>query len=176
MNRIDCFVPFVSDEQVKVTAANLRAEAEVAKVEYIDASIFKSTACVRKMAEAATAPFVMVYTKTTELSFGHFALERFLSIAEDTSAAMVYADHFNEVDGNRAFAPVIDCQQGALRDDFDFGSVMIYRTSALKEAVARMDTDYEYAGLYDLRLKVSQKGSLVHINEYLYYEIETDTR
>lgn len=176
MNRIDCFVPFVSDEQVSVTAANLRAESEVAKVEFLDAAIFKSTTGIRKIAESAAAPFTMIYTKTTELSFGQFALERFLSIAEDSSAAMVYADHFNEVDGNRAFAPVIDCQEGALRDDFDFGSVLIYRTSALKEAVARMDVDYEYAGLYDLRLKVSQRGSLVHINEYLYYEIETDTR
>ena len=165
MNRIDCFVPFVSDEQVAVTAANLRAESEVAKVEFLDAAIFKSTTGIRKIAESAAAPFTMIYTKTTELSFGQFALERFLSIAEDSSAAMVYADHFNEVDGNRAFAPVIDCQEGALRDDFDFGSVLIYRTSALKEAVARMDVDYEYAGLYDLRLKVSQRGGLVHNND-----------
>ena len=76
MKRIDCFVPFVSEDQVAVTAANLRAEAEVAKVEFIDATIFKSTASVRKIAQAATAPFTMIYTKTTELSFGQFALGR----------------------------------------------------------------------------------------------------
>ena len=169
-------MPFTSDSQVAVTVDNLKAQCEVAGVMFIDAASFKSTAAVRKMAASATAPFTMIYTKTTELSFGQFALERFLSIAEDTSAAMVYSDHFNETDGVRSFAPVIDCQSGSLRDDFDFGSVMIYRTSALKEAVSRMDEEYEYAGLYDLRLKVSQKGSLVHINEYLYYEIETDTR
>lgn len=39
-----------------------------------------------------------------------------------------------------------------------------------------MDVDYKYAGLYDLRLKVSQSAELVHINEYLYTEIENDTR
>ena len=167
MKRIYFFVPFVSEEQVAVTAANLRGEYEIATVEFIDAATFKSTASVRKIAQTAAAPFTMIYTKTTELSFGQFALERFLAIAEDSSAAMVYADHFKELDGDRAFAPVIDCQKGALRDDFDFGSVLIYRTSALKEAVDRMNVDYEYAGLYDLRLKVSQKGSLVHINEYL---------
>ena len=176
MKRIDCFVPFVNDGQVAVTAANLGAESEVSGIFFLDASSFKGTSAVRKMAEKATAPFTMIYTKTTDLSFGRFALERFLSIAEDTGAAMVYSDHFKETGGVRSFAPVIDCQLGSLRDDFDFGSVMIYRTSCLKEAVSRMDTEYEYAGLYDLRLKVSQKGSLVHINEYLYYEIETDTR
>jgi glycosyltransferase involved in cell wall biosynthesis len=35
---------------------------------------------------------------------------------------------------------------------------------------------YRYAGLYDLRLKVSQKYPIVHINEYLYTEIDQDTR
>lgn len=176
MNRIDCFVPFVNEGQAGVTSANLRAEVEVSNVFFLDASGFRSTASVRKIAEMSTAPFTMIYTKTTDLSFGRFALERFLDVAEDSGAAMVYSDHFNETDGVRSFAPVIDCQMGSLRDDFDFGSVMVYRTSALKEAVSRMDEEYSYAGLYDLRLKVSQNGSLVHINEYLYYEIETDTR
>ena len=176
MHRIDCFIPYVNDSQVEVTLKNLKAQEEVSRVGLLDAATFKSTASIRRIADMASAPFTLIYTKTTELSFGDFSLERFLSIAEDTSAAMVYADHFNEMDGVRKFAPVIDYQQGSLRDDFDFGSVLIYRTSALKEAVSRMDVDYDFAGLYDLRLKVSQKGSLVHINEYLYYEIETDTR
>ena len=176
MNRIDCFIPFVDDSQVARTTGNLKSEPEVSGITYIDASSFRSTSAVRRIALTASAPFTMIYLKTTELSFGRFALERFLSVAEDTSAAMVYSDHFKEMDGERVFAPVIDCQEGSLRDDFDFGSVLIYRTSALKEAVARMDAEYDFAGLYDLRLKVSQKGGLVHINEYLYYEIETDTR
>ena len=176
MKRIDCFIPFENDSQVAVTAANLRSESEVSKVVFMDSLTFKSTASMRKIAEAAEAPFIMIYTKTTDLSFGKFALERFLAVAQDTSAAMVYSDHFKETGGMRSFAPVIDCQFGALRDDFDFGSVMVFRASAFKEAVSRMDVDYAYAGLYDLRLKVSQKGALVHINEYLYYEIETDTR
>ncbi|MBR4756820.1 MAG: glycosyltransferase [Bacteroidales bacterium] len=176
MKRIDCFLPYVDDSQVAVTLAGLKKQAEVSRIELLDASSFRSTSSLRKIARLASAPFTMIYTKTTELSFGQYALERFLSVAEDTSAAMVYSDHFNQTEGERVFAPVIDYQFGSLRDDFDFGSVLIYRTSALKEAVARMDADYEYAGLYDLRLKVSQKGRLVHINEYLYYEIETDTR
>ena len=176
MNRIDCFIPYVDVSQVKVTADNLLAEPEVSKVTFIDVATFKSTATMRRVAAEAEAPFVLLYLKTTELSLGKFALERFLSVAEDTSAAMVYSDHFKEVGGERTFAPVIDCQFGALRDDFDFGSVLIFRTSSFREAVSRMDEDYQFAGLYDLRLKVSQKGSLTHISEYLYYEIETDTR
>ena len=106
------------------------------------------------------------------MSLVHFALERMVQIAEDTGAAMVYADHFND----RGPAPVIDYQKGSLRDDFDFGGLLLYRTSALIEAVAAMDADYKFAALYDLRLRASRIGKIEHIGEYLYYEIETDNR
>ena len=140
------------------------------------ASPLGSTATLRRIASEAEAEFTLVYTKPTELSFVHYALERMLAVAGDTGAAMVYADHFAMTGGVLKQAPVIDCQFGALRDDFDFGGVLLYRTSALREAVGRMEAEYCFAGLYDLRLKVSQKGSLVHVPEFLYYEVETDLR
>ena len=93
-----------------------------------------------------------------------------------SAAGMVYADHYIVTNGTAKNNPVISYQQGSLRDDFNFGSVLIYNTSVLKEAVAQMTADYKFAGLYDLRLKASQKASLVHINEYLYSEVEQDTR
>lgn len=176
MKRIDCFIPFETDAQVKATVDHLRTQPEVNNIELIDSTKLKATATIREIASKASAPFTLIYTKTTSLSFVLFSMERMLEVAEDSSAAMVYADHFNQANGISTQAPVIDYQMGALRDDFDFGGVLLYRTSALKEAVARMDVDYEHAGLYDLRLKVSQKGELVHINEYLYYEIELDNR
>ena len=175
MKRIDCFIPFQEDNQVSTTLANLTREPEINQVIPVSESM-KKTETLRQVAARAEAEYTMIYTKYTDLSFGLFAIERMLAIADDTGAAMVYADHFNESGGVRKEAPVIDYQVGSLRDDFDFGSVLLYRTSALKEAVSRMDVDYEFAALYDLRLKVSQKGALEHINEYLYYEIETDNR
>ena len=89
---------------------------------------------------------------------------------------MIYADHYAVMNGERTNKPVIDYQMGSLRNDFDFGSVLLYKASAFKAAVKRMKVNYKFAGLYDLRLKVSQKGRLVHVNEYLYSEIEEDTR
>ncbi len=195
MKRIDCYIPYRSASQVRGTLASLSREDEINSVTLLCTpeseplqggdlegcpSLFstslRSTDILGKIAKASAAPYTLIYTKYTELSFGQYSLERFLSIAEDTHAAMVYSDHFNVKDALRSAAPVIDCQMGALRDDFDFGSVLIYRTDALKEAVSRMDVDYEAAGLYDLRLKVSQKGKLEHISEYLYYDTELDTR
>jgi hypothetical protein len=79
-------------------------------------------------------------------------------------------------DGLQSKSPVIDYQKGSLRDDFDFGSLLLFRTEAMKDAVAKMKSDYQAAGFYDLRLKLSEEASLVHINEYLYSEVETDNR
>ena len=175
MKRIDCFIPCPDGGQATRTVESLSREAEINRIVRLAAPLGE-TATLRRIAAESEAPYTLIYTKSTDLRFGLFALERMLSIAGDSGAAMVYADHFNEADGIRREAPVIDYQFGSLRDDFDFGSVLLYRTDALREAVARMDVDYRYAALYDLRLKVSQKGALEHINEYLYYEIETDNR
>lgn len=191
MRKITCFIPYRDEAQAKATLENLSRENAVEKIilirekgsapapqgyESIETEGLKSSDAIRKEASAAGTEFALIYTKFTALSFGAFSLERLLQVAEDADAAMAYADHFNVAGGERKQIPLIDCQFGALRDDFDFGSVLLYKTSALKEAAARMTADYLYAGLYDLRLKVSEKGSLVHVSEYLYYEIELDDR
>lgn len=131
---------------------------------------------MRAVATHSDADYTLLYTKYTTLSPGMFAFERMIHIAENSNAGMVYADHYQVAEGVQKNAPVIDYQPGSLRDDFNFGSVLLYKASALKEAVSRMKADYQFAGLYDLRLKLSQKEALVHINEYLYSEVENDTR
>ena len=177
MKRIDCFISYCAPEAASATRGNLSSESSVASVTFLGPdSPLGSTSTLRRIASEAAAEFTLLYIKPTELSLVHYALERMLCIADDTEASMVYADHFAMTGGVLKQAPVIDCQPGALRDDFDFGGVLLYRTSALKEAVGRMTAGYSFAALYDLRLKVSQKGSLVHIPEFLYYEVETDLR
>ena len=142
-----------------------------------------STNEIRHIAQSSTTPYTLIALKP-EIEWIYRAQERMVQVLEMTGAKMVYADHFQKIqDGETATiaeAPVIDYQMGALRDDFDFGSVTLWRTDVLQEIVAQMDTDYQYAGFYDLRLRATQGGTgdcgLVHIPEYLYYEVETDTR
>ncbi|MCR5017880.1 MAG: glycosyltransferase [Bacteroidales bacterium] len=169
MKRIHAFLP----ESIGTRA--LEGQGEIAAIGRIGKPLGE-TSTIKAIAGETTAEFTLIYTKSTELSLVHYALERMLQIADDTSADLLYADHFLQKGDELTPAPVIDYQKGSLRDDFDFGGLLLYRTSALKEASARMEKDYHFAALYDLRLKVSQKGSLEHIGEYLYYEIETDLR
>lgn len=131
-----------------------------------------STAAVRKIAGMADTDYTLIYTRPTELKFVDYGLERMVQVADDSRAAMVYADHFN---GSRQ-NPVIDYQLGSLRDEFDFGGVLLYRSSVLLAAVAGMEREYEFAGLYDLRLRSSRIGRIVHINEFLYSELDPDKR
>ena len=137
---------------------------------------FNKTAVIRQVAEKAQSEYTLLYTKSTDLRLVHYALERMVQLAGDSAAPLLYADHFREKNGVVEPHPVIDCQLGSVRDDFDFGGLLLIRTDALKGAVARMDVDYQFAGLYDLRLKLSELQLPEHIGEFLYYEIETDLR
>ena len=153
----------------------LRDSQLVDKVVCLDEPVFKSET-IRRIAAESNADYALVYTKTTTLELGYMALERLLQIAQDTEAGLVYADHYQVKGGELVKAPVIDYQKGSLRDDFDFGSVLFFDAAALKESVQRMTETYQHAGLYDLRLKLSQRYALVHANEYLYSEVEEDNR
>ncbi len=143
-------------------------------VKIIQGTPLMSTKTLRSIAEEVSEKFILIHTKEQPLEMGMFALERIVAVAEDTDADMLYSDHYQlAADSTRKKHPLIACQKGALRDDFDFGSVLVFRTSSLKEAVRSMDVDYEYGALYDLRLRME---NIVHINEFLYTEVETDSR
>ena len=136
-----------------------------------------SSNTLMSMAENAQAEYVLMQTKPRQLFFGERPLERILRIASDSGAAMVYADHDDIIDGERKPHPVIDYQFGSIRDDFDFGSLWLFKTSLLHTfAMQAGEQDYHHAGLYALRLFLSRNGQIFHINERLYGEEETDTR
>ena len=175
MKKITCFVPYIDETQAGKTLSALRDSQLVDKVVCLDEPVFKSET-IRRIAAESKANYALVYTKTTTLELGYMALERLLQIAQDTEAGLVYADHYQVKGGELVKAPVIDYQKGSLRDDFDFGSVLFFDAAALKESVQRMTESYQHAGLYDLRLKLSQRYALVHANEYLYSEVEEDNR
>jgi len=137
----------------------------------------QSTSFLMQLTEHALAPYTLLCLKPMQVMLGESALERMLLVAEDTDAAMVYADRYTMEQGERKAHPVIDYQEGSLRDDFDFGSLWLVRTSLLhKYATNDRERDYQYAGLYDFRLFLSREGCLFHLNEYLYSEEEIDLR
>ena len=183
---INCFVPFVDAAQAQATVNALRQSELVTKIfllataenaqplegcELIHIDTITSSATMKKIAAAADADFVLLYTKYDTLVPGYFALERLVRLAGDSRAAMLYADSYSVVDGKKSNVPVIDYQFGSLRDDFNFGNLLFFCGCCFKKAAEGITANYTAAGLYDLRLRVSRLGALVHVNEYLYTEI-----
>lgn len=137
----------------------------------------KSSNTIVSIAENTDADYVMICTRHTTIGWGNNTLERFLRVADDTDAVMVYADHYKMVEGKMEKHPVIDYQSGSLRDDFDFGSLWCIKAQALADYIAQPDREeYQFAALYDLRLYLSRVGEIFHLNEFLYSEAELDTR
>lgn len=150
----------------------------MSEIDFISGVPFNSTEALRRIAESVSRRYLILYTKPYPLEMGMFAAERMMAVADDTCADMVYADHYElitDAEGNelRRKHPLIECQKGALRNDFDFGSVLLFRVSSFRKAVEQMTVDRRWGALYDLRLRMNK---IVHINEYLYTEVETDLR
>lgn len=182
-----CFVPY-ADESVKQTVDALRDCAVVDKVILMttdadakpvcDCEIMKidsltSTATMQQIAKAADCDYIYLYTSYDRLIPGYLSIERLLRLAADSKAGMLYADHYTVLEGERSNHPVIDYQFGSLRDDFDFGPVMLFNAEAFKQAASEIQAEYTAAGLYSLRLNLSRIAPIVHVNEYLYTTIAT---
>lgn len=174
MSSIECFIPSMTGEDISTTVESFSRSHSFTGVTILSGVSLRETETLRSIAEAISHKYVLIYTKDKPLQMGMLALDRILSIAEDTGADMLYADHYRLLeDGTRQRHPLIECQKGALRDDFDFGSVLVFRSTSFRRAVRSMVQDYQWGALYDLRLRMKR---IVHINEYLYTEIETDNR
>lgn len=150
----------------------------MSRIDFVSGVPFNSVEALREIAKSVSKEYLILYTKPYPLEMGLFAQERMAAVADDTQADMVYADHYELVTGEdggqvRRKHPLIECQKGALRNDFDFGSVLLFRTSSFRKAVEAMTGGWKWGALYDLRLRMDR---IVHINEYLYTEVETDLR
>jgi len=139
---------------------------------------YTSTETYRQIAKYADTEYTLIYTKTSPLELGYRALER-MSDFILTGTGIVYSDFNEQKNGEVKKHPVIDYQFGSVRDDFDFGSLLLFSSRFLKAGTAYLNTkelELKYAALYAIRLFISRKGEISHINEYLYTEVEEDLR
>ena len=129
------------------------------------------------MASAVRTPYCLFILHDTEISFGQFGIERFQRIAESTGSGLVYSDYYDMKEGKRTPHPVIEYQAGSLRDDFNFGSVVLMDAARMKKAAAVIGREkLQFAGWYALRLAMTQLAPVVRIGEFLYSKVESDVR
>ncbi len=188
--QITCILPYAEENELIPTIESFNNSGLVEKiivvatknVELKNVEVFvtkhgmSASKTWKELIGSIITNYTIVYNKTMALKLGQYALERMMKTLKDVNAGMVYSDYFEKKDGKLTAHPVIEYQEGSLRDDFNFGSLVMYNSIVLKEAIETMDSDYNFAALYDLRLRISQKQSLVHLPELLYTEIELDKR
>lgn len=158
------------------TIDSLRESALMDDVTVIGHSMKAANTLKQIASLAGDAKYILLYTNTNALLMGYLAINRLADIASQTSAGMVYADYYTVVDGEKRPHPTIDYQKGSLRDDFDFGTLLMFDAALFRKAAAEIPDEYQVAGLYDLRLRISREAPIVHINEYLYQDVTVDTR
>ncbi|MFR3426136.1 MAG: DUF4922 domain-containing protein [Phocaeicola coprocola] len=196
MNKtITCFIPYGSENQINKTIRHLQECSTVDRIFLLPTSpvpnlslpdkcyILPSSAPesverYKQVALYANTPFTLICTQVQDLEFGYMALERMCDYLSAPQCSMVYADHYKTIKGERTPHPVIDYQLGSVRDDFDFGSLLMFRTDYLKRAINEIEAEkeYQHSALYALRLALSRYGELIHIREFLYTETEIDLR
>lgn len=176
---LDIFLPKVDEEWAETLKEQVLSGTLVLNVFSTEA--VRSSEALRQIAAQTQAPYVALVVKDTAIQLGEAALERMVKVAQDSGAAMVYADRYEKKkvgdDWQTEKHPVIDYQLGAIRDDFDFGALWLLKGDLLRQwAHETANTQYKYGGLYDLRLYLSRQGELLHLNEMLYTEVERDMR
>lgn len=180
MAGIECFVLTMGCEEDTSSTLDSLSRSEVFDgVTVMPQHSFGDARTLVSLAGAVKSEYVLLYTKRLPLRMGYLALDRMVRVAEDTGADMVYSDYYDQTiseDGAAAGIrkhPLTECQKGSLRDDFDFGPVLVFRSRSFRKAAARMPQDLKWGALYWLRLRMKK---IVHIGESLYTQVETDRR
>jgi len=187
--RIDCFIPLREVNETKINIAELRnsdliseiyilgkATSEIEGVKFIELDSFTNTDCVNKIADVSNADYILMFSKSEKCLLGQFALNRFLQVGVDSSAGIIYSDYSAVKSGNKKNIPLIDYQEGSLRDDFDFGSLILYKSDALKKSAKYLSADLLYSAFYSLRLSISLTEEIIRIPEFLYTIYALDDR
>jgi hypothetical protein len=120
--------------------------------------------------EKFSADYILWLDGSREIAIQERELHRLMAIADITEAGLVYCDYFVRDGEALSRHPLNDYQLGSIRDDFEFGSAMLFSLQAIQDSLDRFGSvpDLRWAGFYDLRLKVSIDYEIFHIPECLY--------
>src|SRR5262245_23640499 len=141
-------------------------------------SYFSSTA-IRKIFANWKTDYLLLVLPQGKLEFGARTLERFLQVAEETGAGLLYSDFREQNVDDFTPHPLIDYQAGSMRDSFDFGSVLLLSRRAVETALEKhgdVRKNLKWGGLYALRLKLSIDSPVIRIPEQLYTRAAFDLR
>lgn len=196
MNTVNCFLPYISPEQVKPTVDELRSTGLVDKIylmtsnpdavpcngcEILPVETLTGTQALQAIYQHSEGKNILLFLRPGLIRLGQYALERMVTALDECQYnRLVYADYYELSNGARQQHPLNDYQVGSVRDDFDFGPVLLISNAILAAYTRNMSREnivYKYAGLYHFRLDYAfNLHGIIHIREYLYSFAEDNTR
>jgi glycosyltransferase involved in cell wall biosynthesis len=193
MNRLTIAIPYTEDKQFETLARQLTAHQVVEEVlclhqdapslpegmKAIKVDAFFSGASIKSLIDAWRTDYLLLILPGGRVELGARALERFVQVADDAGAAFVYSDFRQQNGAEITDHPLIDYQLGSIRDNFDFGSVILLSREEVVKALrdhGGVSSDIQWGGLYDLRLKLSINSTIFRISEPLYTRVAADLR
>lgn len=191
--KVTCFIAAGANGSVEISFNNLKDASLSRKVyvvasrrptinlssdeiDYIQAPSIFSTEAITRIAASSNTPYTLICVSNKPLKLGHLALERLVQVADDTATGILYTDYFVLKDGRITHNPVNEYLEGSLRDDFNFGPILFFNTAVLKTAVSMLNSQWHFAGLYDLRLTASRIAKVIRLPEPLFTEMEIETK
>lgn len=124
--------------------------------------------------------FVVVQLDDKEIKLDNNYFHRMEEIATDADSTITYCNYREDDNGKIILHPVIDYQFGSVRDDFDFGSLVMLNVADALAASEQIDAkeveDCPDGGWYVLRLDMSVGRTIAAIPEYLYTVSKSDYR
>ncbi len=129
---------------------------------------------------SAPEEHILLQINDRKVEIPESSIRRMEELAGDIDSTLTYS-HYRErmPDGSLTDHPVIDYQPGSVRDDFDFGSLVMLNTADVLSATEDF-TDEDSAtldgGWYALRLRITMGKMVVMIPEYLYTVSKVDFR
>lgn len=139
--------------------------------QFVEMDSFYSGPGLSRILEATSGEQLLLLGPAFRITPDQCDLQRMIRISAETGAGWLYAD-YRVADGERlSDCPTIDCQEGSIRDNFEFGPAVILSMRAVHHAIRTYGApaaDLRWGALYDLRLKIGVDSSVTRIPEYLY--------
>ncbi len=163
----------VVQESYLVFSESNASSSQIYKI--IKSKSASSSKLFKEIYEKCKSKYILLLKGNTRIDVSEKSLIKFLNAAEEQNAGIVYSDFYENFESKIIRHPLIDYQYGSIRDDFEFGPLMLIRKESLNNFY-KQDDDYWFAGLYSLRLAVSRNYSLIRIPEPLCTTNKPDKR
>jgi hypothetical protein len=158
----------------RIAAVGAPAALKSSKIERLQTASHRSPAGVVEILrwfEGMDATH-LVWIMSPRVGLAEIGLRRLAQVAADSGAAVLYSDYYDaKAEGGVSLHPLVDYQPGSLRDDFDLGQVVALSreaTTGVADAIERDGVSGQFGGWYDLRLRASERGPVVHLSEPTY--------